>query len=34
LLENLFLGISMTLSQHVKELLDQFCEMISLYTNT
>jgi hypothetical protein len=24
LLENLILGISMTLSQHVKELLDQF----------
>ena len=26
MLENLLLGISMTLSQHVKELLDQFYE--------
>ena len=31
---NLKLGISMTLSQHVKELLDQFCERTSVHANT
>ena len=33
LLENLLLGISMTLSQHVKELFDQFYEATSSHLN-
>ena len=34
LLENLLLGISMTLSQHVKERYDQFDEIASVYLYT